>query len=503
VAVTLFTGIAFTSADFFTLPSSSIKDVAFLFVQWAVVMFVLFPTIHLLTLNRYVFAAVFPALCLLSGILTWFRYTAGTVLTTMLLDAATDNDAKITAELLSGGLFTIAGLSLLAGCVFTFWRWRSRNALYTSKPRRRFTHLFLAVIWIASVFSIWQIRLPVAEKVPFNLYFVTARWLAEKREYLKERPPLPGKVVCGEDKPLVIFILGESLRADHLGLNGYERNTTPRLAKEEVITFPYIYSEATLTNTSLPFLFTRADSLHPERGASERSFIDLFKRCGYRTVWIANQEPADSYVYFMHECDTLIFGNIDKSPYVFDAGWNDRLLLPHFDALMSHASDAHLIILHTIGSHWYYNAHYQELNDAAIEYYKPVTHSRIVTSNASEEMLNSYDNTILFTDYFISEIINRIRDREVIVVYLSDHGEALGEDGRWLHANDVAAAHNPACFVWLSPRYREAYPARYEALNTNRLRHFDVAFLFHTITESANIEAETVEADKSLFRLKD
>jgi len=367
-AATLFIGAAYTSADFFTLPASSLKDVAFLFMQWAVVMFALFPVIHLLSLNRYMFAALFPPVCLLSGVLAWFRYATGTVLTTMILDAASDNDSKITAELLTAGLYAVAAGSLLIGVLFAVWRFRSQTLNTVQNLVKGFPclvkglHIILAALWLAIVLSIWQIRLPVAEKIPLNLYFVTARWLAEKREYLKERPPLPGEVVCGADKPLVVFILGESLRADHLTFNGYGRNTTPYLNNEDIISFPHIYSEATLTNTSLPFLLTRADSLYPERGATERSFIDLFKRCNYYTVWLANQEPADSYVYFMRECDTLVHGNIDKSPYVFDAGWTDELLLPPFDDFVGEGKGARLIILHSIGSHWYYNAHYPSSN---------------------------------------------------------------------------------------------------------------------------------------------
>ncbi|MDR2473195.1 MAG: phosphoethanolamine transferase [Tannerella sp.] len=486
---TLFIGLTCTSADFVTIPVASLWDAAVVFAQWAIVMIALFPVIHLITLNRYVFAVFFPIVCLLSGVLTWFRYTTGTVLTTMILDATFDNDIRISAELMSPGLFVIAVASLLAGMLFAFYRFRKFGL-----NRYLWWHLALAIIWLCGAYSHWKIRLPVAEKIPTNLYFVTSRYLAEKRIYLKTRPPLGENITCGENRPLVIFILGESLRADHLQINGYERNTTPCLAAEDIISFPNIYSEGVITNVSLPTILTRADGIHPERADNERSFVDLFKRCGYHTVWLANQEPADSYVYFMQECDTLIYGNINKSSYVFDC-WTDEVLLPDFETFTRNSDTSRLIILHTIGSHWYYNSHYP----ADFKHFTPITESKIVSSNTREQMVNSYDNTVLYTDFFICNIINRLRAANAIIIYLSDHGEALGEDGRYLHAFDAPAAHNPACFVWMSQQYKVLYPDRYKSLSDNCLRRYDTDFLFHTILESANIQSDVIEPEKSLF----
>ena len=93
----------------------------------------------------------------------------------------------------------------------------------------------------------------------------------------------------------------------------------------------------------------------------------------------------------------MIYGNIDKSYYVFDH-WTDELLLPPLDTVLPDMTDGGLVIMHTIGSHWYYNAHYTD----EFRRFVPETKSRIVTANTSEEMINSYDNTVVFTDYFIS-----------------------------------------------------------------------------------------------------
>jgi glucan phosphoethanolaminetransferase (alkaline phosphatase superfamily) len=485
----LFIGIAYTSADFFTAPASHAKDIAILFLQWVTVVAAFFPVIYLLSLNKYIFAASYPLIGLFSGILMYFRYTTGTTFTTMILDAALDNDTKINEEMISFGLIATVIASLALTVLFAVYRFKKIRKIGFLPA-----HALIAIVWLFVVFYFPQIKRPVSERIPMNIYFITSRYFSERREIMTEREVLSRQVKCNGEKPLVVLILGESLRADHLGVNAYERNTTPHLSDEDIISFPNVYSEYTHTNASLPHILTRADSIHPELAEKERSFVDLFKYCGYYTVWLANQEPAKSYVYFMKECDTLIYGNINKSTYVFDK-WTDELLLPAFDLFTKNANDSRLIIMHTIGSHWYYNSHFTN----EFQQFVPTTGSRVVSSNTKEEMINSYDNTVLYTDYFIYTIINRLRKKNAIIFFLSDHGEALGENGMWLHAVDALPVHNPASLIWMSPSYKEKHPEKYKTAGENRNRRYRTDFLFHTILESAGIESEVIDKKMSLL----
>jgi glucan phosphoethanolaminetransferase (alkaline phosphatase superfamily) len=487
---TLFIGIAFTSADFFTVPASGWKDSCILLFQWGVLMLALWPVIGLLAVNRWVFAVLYPLGCTLAAILTWFRYTTRTTFTTMILESALDNDISISMDLITPGLILTGLAALFVG--FFFVRYRFRKI----RMRRPFLHALVAIGMIAVLFHIQRITDPVAQRIPFNLYFVTYQYFSEKQTALTERKALPGRTTCPDDEaPIVVCVIGETLRADHLGLNGYSRSTTPLLSGEDVVSFTHIYSEYTYTNPSVAHILSPADSLHPEAAYTERSFVDLFKHCGYYSAWIANQTRAKSYAYFMNECDTLIYVHAGKSPYVFDQ-WVDGDMLPVFDALMTGREQPQLFILHTIGSHWYYNSHFTD----AFERFTPITRSRIMTSNTAEEMINSYDNTVLYTDYFLHQLIQRLRARNAILFYLSDHGEALGENGHWLHAADTPPMHHPACIVWASPAYQEAHPDKYDALRRNRHQHYRTDFLFPTIVEAAGIRNPAVNTQLSLFR---
>ncbi len=486
----LFIGVCFTSTDFIKSPFHEFKDFIQLFLQWFILLIAVWSVIFIISLNKIIFSLLYPLICFISSILAYFRFVSGTTLTTMILDAALDNDSQTTAELITSGLILFVIFSTIISIAIVAYR--SKKIKVYKSP----ILLAISLLFFLLMFNIQRIKNPISERIPFNLYFITSRYLSEKKEISKERKSLSENVVCNENKDLmVLLVIGESLRSDHLEINGYKRKTNPYLSKEDIISFPNIYSDYTYTNASLPHILTRADSIYSERAYTERSFIDLFKYCGFYTIWLANQEPAKTYVYFMHECDTLIHCNSNKSVYVFDK-WLDEDLLPHLKNITKKKSDNKLIVLHTIGSHWYYNSHFSD----NFQIYNPVTKSRQISSCSHEEMLNSYDNTVLYTDYFIYSLIDQMRDKNTILFYLSDHGESLGENGFWLHATDSPPIHYPACFIWMSSTYKENNIEKYKILQANKNLRYKTDFLFHTITEAAGMKGGVIDHNFSLFK---
>ena len=142
--------------------------------------------------------------------------------------------------------------------------------------------------------------------------------------------------VCLKCPPDVVVVIGESLRSDHVPMNGYHRNTMPRLSRDStLISFAHVFSEPWCTHTSVPRIMTRADSANPDIAYKEQSFITLFKRAGYHTVWLSNQDSNSTYAYFMHEADSLVMGNPAKSMYNFDK-WLDVELVPDIQIGRAH-----------------------------------------------------------------------------------------------------------------------------------------------------------------------
>jgi glucan phosphoethanolaminetransferase (alkaline phosphatase superfamily) len=209
---------------------------------------------------------------------------------------------------------------------------------------------------------------------------------------------------------------------------------------------------------------------------------------------ISNQDPAPTYVSFINECDTVVYVHPEMSVYNYN-NWVDEDILPHLRKTIPENYNKRLFLLHTIGSHWYYNNHYSD----RFEVFKPVTKSRIISQNSPEQIINSYDNTVLYTDFFINEVIKMFESRNAIIVFLSDHGEVLGEDGMWLHASDHIALKNPAMFVWFSDSYASKNGEKKNAMVKNLKKHYRTDFFFHSVLSAAGINSETISEDLNIF----
>lgn len=489
--LSLFYGLAFTFSEFYGSPFEGFKDFLILGMQWFVIFIATLGLIYLLTLNKYIFSVTFPLLTVICTVLTYFRYTANISLTPMVIDLALINDARTCLEVFSVQLVVWILLSLVISVAVVYYRWKYIHVKHT------YIHLCIAlfIILLTNSFVPSFIR-PISERMPYSVYYKVRAYLDERAVIAENRTLFSGKAASNADSLTIVLVMGESLRYDHLGLNGYARNTTPLLSRDSnVISFPNIYTEPCFTHTSIPHMLTRADSIHPERAYNEQSFVTLFKQAGFRTSWLANQESVTTYVYFMNECDTLAYANSGKSLYIFDK-WLDTDLLPMYRNELERTPYNKLILMHTIGSHWWYNSHYTD----SFEVYKPVIKSRVISSCSKEEMINSYDNTILYTDYFLYQVIRELEHQKALLIYLSDHGESMGEDGYFTHGADRPPLHRPACFVWYSSSYAETYPGKVNTLKKNRMNRYRSDFLFHSILDAADIRSPYKDESFSIFK---
>ena len=489
--ITIIYALVFTLSEFADSPYSSMKDFLELAFQWTAIAVGTFGLLYLLSINKYVFAVTFPLLVVFSTVLAYYRYTVNATFTPMTIELALINDLRTNMQVVSLQLVGLMFSTLAMSIAIVWIRWK--KVTFT----RPFIHLIVAVGIIFMTNSlIPQLKRPLTQRMPYSIYY-TFKTYFEIREVAEEyRRTFISESVANSDSLVVVFVVGESLRSDHLQVNGYERETTPYLAKESnLVMLDNIYSEPCFTHTSVPHIMTRADSLDSQKAYYEESFVSIFNDAGFRTTWIANQESVSTYAYFMNECDTLIYVNGSKSVYTFDK-WLDEDILPHLENELQYENSNQLHILHSIGSHWWYNSHYTD----EFEVYTPVIESRVVSSNTQEEMINSYDNTILYTDYFLKNTIDLIRDKNSILIFLSDHGESLGEDGYYLHGTDRPELHQPAAFVWYSDKYAQSYPELIENLKKNSEKRYRSDYLFHSIIDAADITTEYKDPQLSIFR---
>ena len=323
-----------------------------------------------------------------------------------------------------------------------------------------------------------------------------------------------------QDADLVLFLVGETSRYDHWQLNGYPRATSPRLAERggQIVTFDSCYSVSNLTAVSVPMMLSRATPATQQRLYMEKSLPEAFQEAGYRTAWIADQS-------FTNEQLLRISSACDVS-YYFDAGnrlqrsFMDSVLLPPLAReLQACEGRKEMIVIHSLGCHFKYSARYptsfsvftpdlKERDIRALIEDMDITggrliRDRIVLNEIRELFVNSYDNAVLYTDWFIDAVIEQLErtGRRAVLVYVGDHGENLLDDDRnmLLHGSFHGSSYeyHVPLFVWTSSQYREAYPGKVRAIEANRHKAFTTMSLFHSLLDMGHVRFPGWEPERS------
>lgn len=268
---------------------------------------------------------------------------------------------------------------------------------------------------------------------------------------------------------IYVLIIGETSRADNWELFGYERKTNPLLTqRNDIVKFPYTLSESNTTYKSVPMMLSNltaknfGDSIYMVKGMPE-----AFNEAGFRTAFISNQQRNHSLIDF--------FGSEAHSTSFVKDNHHDAKDLDILPLLRTFIADnigqKMFIILHTYGSHF----NYKERYDDRFAVFRPDNASEATPENRAA-LVNAYDNSILYTDHFINEVIESVDSIGVpaAIVYTSDHGEDLYDDerGRLLHASPTPTftqLHVPM-LLWTSRAYNSLYPEkeRWARINSDK-----------------------------------
>lgn len=493
----LYCGIV-TTCEFRGVPVTDWYSLAALVAQWVVVAVCTCGPLVLMSLNKWFFAIASPLLMLVSGTMCYYNVTIGTRLTAMTIDLAFVNGADMWWSVINGRLLAILVLVLAVSVAIALYR-----ARYVKSTRTMSRVLFVIglLLTLAPVCLVPRIYSAVRSRLPYSMYYAYQQYSYNRLNINEERTTYDSATAVADSiSPDIIFVLGESLRADHLPMNGYGRNTLPRLSSDTaVIVLSNLYSEYIFTHESLPHILTQPVDTVEDYAYNNQSFITLFKKAGYSSAWFANQDISSSYAYFVHECDTAYYCNATQTIYSYSR-WLDADMLPEIQKWYGENSpQKRLAVLHTIGSHWWYRSHYTERADN----YLPEIEHKDIGGLSHESIINSYDNTILATDDFLADLTEMLRksNRAVLMFYISDHGEGLGEDGVYLHGTEVAPLHYPACMVWYNEKYACSYPDKVLSLRNVANTRFTSTQIFDTILTLAEITT-SVDTSNSIINNK-
>lgn len=281
-------------------------------------------------------------------------------------------------------------------------------------------------------------------------------------------------------KKLLVLVVGETARAANYSLGEYAKNDTNFYTnKNNVVFFDNFSSCGTATAVSLPCMFSLSKRQNYSSSEYQENVMDILQKTGVKASWIDNNSGKCKGV-----CDRLS----DKQQLSSD--WDENLL-PSLKERLGNLDTQNIIVLHLQGSHGpaYYKRYPSEFKK-----FTPTCDTNELSKCTSEALINTYDNTLLYTDYLLSEIIELLKEKKDYkssLLYLSDHGESLGENGIYLHGMPYAIAprhqtHIPVIF-WSSDENLMTIAQNHKSLNLSQDN------LFSTLLGYFNIQTAVYE----------
>ena len=271
---------------------------------------------------------------------------------------------------------------------------------------------------------------------PYDIFYNTIRYIKIRhKEKIYSELIGDGKfdIISSPEEnlcPIVVFVIGEASNVSHWQLFGYKRQTTPFLSKRKnIILFEDVLSSANLTSICLPMLISRSTPKDFTKWQKEGTLMHLFKKAGFYTAWLGNQSSQIPIVQVILKCSDYQFHSgkeIDSfSSY-------DEILLPKMETYLQSIDKENrgaFVVVHTMGSHFFYDARYPQKFDIYKPNIRNLSSIEALNSKYYNERINSYDNTIVYTDYILDKMIFQIDalSHPAVLVYIADHGEALGE----------------------------------------------------------------------------
>lgn len=299
------------------------------------------------------------------------------------------------------------------------------------------------------------------------------------------------------DKELHVFIIGESADRDHMGVYGYNRNNTPMMEEmsEELFLFSDVISVHFNTIPNMEKMLTFANYENDEDNFEKGSLIHYLRKAGYETHWISNQEPMginDTMTTVLAKtCDSVRFVNDLEN---FSHKSLDGKILPVFAEVISQdVNRSQFLFIHLIGSHVPFDWRYPREYDR----FKGNIDGK---SEKQSEMINRYDNSILYNDYIVTEIIKMVKetDRNASVLYISDHGLEVCDQSDYCGQSLYEGLEVPMV-LWVSDEYKKTNSRKVENFNRYIDRKYSSDDIIFSICDLLNMRFDSFEPNRSIF----
>jgi lipid A ethanolaminephosphotransferase len=455
-----------------------------------------------------------------AAICSYFILTYGVVIDEGMIVNSLQTDAREVRDLLSAGMALSFALIVVPGLVYVWRKQISSTRFFNQLGRNLGCFALATLLLVGSIFAMFQDfsslmrnNTALRHKVtPVNAFWGLGQALSVPLrrgdgtiQAIGDDAKQSVKSSTTQKPKLIIYIVGETARSINFSLNGYERNTNPKLSKLDVVSFTEVSSCGTATAASLPCMFSALGrEAYTASKDKQEGLLDVLKKAGIAQHWRNNNSGCKGV------CDRISVEDVSRATnarFCTSAQCFDEILLDGLNEKLKALSDKPtntMLTLHQLGSH---GPAYYLRSPSAFKTFTPECETNQLQQCSKEQIVNAYDNTIVYTDHLIAQSINWLQSLnstyDTALVYVSDHGESLGEGGTYLHGLPYTFApkvqkHVPL-IVWLSDSFASRLKIDKACLNTIRNKPLSHDNLFHSMLFLNEVETSLYLQEQNLF----
>ncbi len=447
----------------------------------------------------------------------YFMNTYGIVIHKTMIQNTFETDAKEASGLFNS---TLVIYVFILGLIPSIWVSRVKLQFGTLKQEAirllklwgiaLLTVAILIMSFSADYASFFRNNKNIREMInPVNFIYATIAYLSSSNKFITVS-------TVGEDatlnalgksftKPtLFVLVIGETARADHFSLNGYDKPTNPLLAQQNIINYSQVTSCGTETAVSVPCMFSTLgrNKYSDKKAKSQEGLLDVLKHSGYSVLWRDNNSGCKG------TCARVTYedmSNLKVPELCNEHECFDNILLHELDKQVTNMPGNKVIVMHQNGSH---GPEYYRRYPSNMEVFKPVCRVNKLQDCTKEEINNAFDNTIHYTDYFLNSTIEWLKTQSTqyntALIYLSDHGESLGEKNLYLHGMPYLIApyeqkHIPF-FFWFSESFTQNSKINFDCLRGLTNNEYSQDNLFHTTLGLLNVTTKEYKAELDMVQ---
>ncbi len=462
-------------------------------------------------------------LLIIGGLSAYFVNSLGVTITSDQVQNMMQTDVKEVQDLISPQFFIwVFGLVILP--VLLIWFLPLHKEALSTVVAKKGLHIVLSLILMGALLFVYFVDYAAIFREHRDLKGMLSpqNSIASTFSYYHKKAPKQNLPLLsyGEDAHLVenvsanslpklmVLVVGETARAESFSLNGYAKNTNPELSQQNIINFSQVSSCGTATAVSVPCMFSGMQRTeYDEQLASHREgLLDIAQRAGYKVTWLDNNSGCKGTCTRVEKYE---FPDALKKKWCdADGECHDEILVDGLKAYLASIPKAdptpRLIVLHQMGSH---GPAYFKRSTAAFQKFKPTCNSNAIQGCSSTELINSYDNSIIYTDHVLSELINTLKvtnNYQTGLWYLSDHGESTGEHGLYLHGSPYAIAPSQQTHVpmlmWFSPAWQKNNSAQYTCLTAQKSQKLSQDNLFPSLLNLLDVQTQVIDEKNNMLQ---